>query len=131
MGDIVGLSVCITLFWYQLCRFSHCGAVKPHVSAHLQASFVLCRVFIKSCGRSNVAEIGLSSVAQDSIPTPDNVQTAMVRGDSVDRMNDSFRYPMRLVSELDDTVMPRAVPPSSQIHEDVPRNEQVANEHVI
>lgn len=85
---------------------------------HPQASFVLCRVFVKSpsgnnasdhvissCGEESVSAVRHVGIQHDGTATSDIVE-ANVHGDnSVDTKNEIPKISARLLSELDDQVM--------------------------
>lgn len=85
---------------------------------HLKASFVLCRVFVKSpsgnnasdhvissCGEESVSAVRHVGIQHDGTATSDIVE-ANVHGDnSVDTKNEIPKISARLLSELDDQVM--------------------------
>ncbi|KAF2309791.1 hypothetical protein GH714_005130 [Hevea brasiliensis] len=80
---------------------------------HVKASYVLCRVFVKSHGGNSISENMLTSCAEESVSavrhlgiqkdeflTPDIVEAKV----HADRKNDLSRYALRLSTELDDQV---------------------------
>ena len=92
--------------------------VRPYVFIHLQASFVVCRVFSKSRAGNSISDNGLSSCAEESISavrhigiqhdgyfTSDTAEAKIQGDNSVDGNNEIPRYPMQLGSELEDQIM--------------------------
>ncbi|XP_059637004.1 NAC domain-containing protein 55-like [Cornus florida] len=75
---------------------------------HNQASFVLCRIFVKSHGVNNILDHVLSSCGEESVATVRHIgiqYDGTVHDDnSVERKNEVLRFPMGLVDELDDRV---------------------------
>ena len=91
---------------------------RPYVFIHLQASFVVCRVFSKSRAGNSISDNGLSSCAEESISavrhigiqhdgyfTSDTAEAKIQGDNSVDGNNEIPRYPMQLGSELEDQIM--------------------------
>ncbi|KAL7262193.1 hypothetical protein ACSBR1_000549 [Camellia fascicularis] len=89
---------------------------------HPKASFILCRVFVKSHSRNNVSENVLSSCGEESVATVRHVgiqhdgtftsgigETIVHDDNSVDRKNEVSRFPVGLVSEQDDQMTAGAV----------------------
>ena len=84
---------------------------------HLQASFVLCRVFVKSprnnasdhvissCGEESVSAVRHIGIQHDGTTTPDIVEAKMHDDDSIDRKNEIPKISISLVPELGDQVM--------------------------
>lgn len=105
----------------------------------VQASFVLCRVFVKSRGGNSKSEVSLSSGAGESVSAvrhigiqhdgfliPDSFEGKVDDDNSIDRRNDTCIYPVRLVSQLDDHVTSMPVSDASfQFPAAIPSNEQV------
>lgn len=102
------------------------------MSVYVQASFVLCRVFVRSQGGTSISENGLSSCAEvtvstvrhigiqhDGFYTPHIVHE--IHGDkSVPRNTDKSKDQMRLETEVDNQVMTGPLSISSiQINEQV------------
>lgn len=105
----------------------------------LQASFVLCRIFVKSRGGKSKSEVSLSSGAGESVSAvrhigiqhdgfliPDSSEGKVDDDNSIDRRNDTCIYPVRLVSQLDGHVTSRPVSDASfQFPAGIPSKEQV------
>ncbi|KAF9668545.1 hypothetical protein SADUNF_Sadunf14G0014600 [Salix dunnii] len=107
---------------------------------HAKASFVLCRVFVKSRGGNSISENVVSSCAEESVSavrtngarhdgflTPD-IAEAKVHDDHVSMKNDLSRYSARLGRDFDDQVTARPTsissfqfPSNSQCNEAVRR----------
>lgn len=98
---------------------------------HLQASFVLCRVFVKSRGGNSISENVVSSCAEESVSALPSIGAqhdefftpgiAKAKGP-----NDLSRYSARLDRELDDQVTTRPLSISSfQFPSDSQCNEAV------
>lgn len=102
------------------------------MSVYVQASFVLCRVFVRSQGGTSISENGLSSCAEvtvstvrhigiqhDGFYTPHIVHE--IHGDkSVPRNTNKSKDQMRLETEVDNQVMTGPLSISSiQINEQV------------
>lgn len=126
---------------YDLCYLLidfFCCFWEPNISTSLQTSFVLCRVFVKSHGGNSLSEIGLSSVAEESVSavrhigvqhdgylTPDIVKVKEHDDKPVDWKKDTSEKQMQLVSQLDNHAssrpvsltsfqFPAGIPPSKQ-----------------
>ncbi|KAJ0024888.1 hypothetical protein Pint_08744 [Pistacia integerrima] len=89
------------------------------LNVELTTSFVLCRVFLKSHGGNSLSEIGLSSVAEESVSavrhigvqhdgflTPDIVEAKEQDDNTVDRKKNTPEKEMKLVSQLDNRSRP-------------------------
>ncbi|KAJ0087507.1 hypothetical protein Patl1_08914 [Pistacia atlantica] len=108
---------------------------------HVKTSFVLCRVFLKSHGGNSLSEIGLSSVAEESVSavrhigvqhdgflTPDIVEAKEQDDNAVDRKKDTPEKQMKLVSQLDNRASSRPVSLTHiQFPAGIPPNEQVGS----
>ncbi|EEF52374.1 transcription factor, putative [Ricinus communis] len=81
---------------------------------HVKASYVLCRVFVKSragnsnsenvlscCAEQNVSAVRHIGIQHDGFLTPDIVEAKVHRGNSVDAENDLSKYPLGLSTKLD------------------------------
>ncbi|XP_044475359.1 NAC domain-containing protein 79-like isoform X2 [Mangifera indica] len=108
---------------------------------HVKNSFVLCRVFVKSHGGNNLSEIGLSSVAEESVSA---VRHIGVQNDGFlmhniveakendekhdDRNNDISEMQIKLVSKLDNHASSRPISlPCFQFPAGTPPNKQVGS----
>ncbi|XP_057973598.1 NAC domain-containing protein 72-like [Malania oleifera] len=87
------------------------------LAGHSQAPFVLCRVFVKSCGGNNTSEHVLSSCAEESIGTvrhigvqhdgfitPDTVEAKTCLNDCVDQKNGDSLCPTQQYGEINGQV---------------------------
>ncbi|XP_059636647.1 NAC domain-containing protein 72-like [Cornus florida] len=97
---------------------------------HHEASFVLCRIFVKSHGVNNISEHGLSSCGEESVATVRHIgiqYDGTVHDDnSVERKNEVLGFPMGLADELDDRVPAEAVAVASfQLPSNTQPNEPV------
>ena len=84
----------------------------------MQASFVLCRVFVKPRYKNSASEIGLSCCAEESASavrhigvqhdehvTSDVVEAKVCDDSSIDRKNEISVHPLRCASENEHQVM--------------------------
>ncbi|KAJ7958180.1 NAC domain protein [Quillaja saponaria] len=77
---------------------------------HLKASFVVCRVFVRSHHRNSISEYGMSSCAEGSVSAVrhigkgylNSVETKVLDDNSVDKKIEMPLYPTRLFGEQDD-----------------------------
>ncbi|KAL5780222.1 hypothetical protein ACOSQ2_010959 [Xanthoceras sorbifolium] len=98
---------------------------------HVKATFVLCRIFVKSRSGNNVSEIGLSAGMEESVSAVRNIgvqHDGSLTSDFVEaKVHDGNIVDGKLVSQLDNCVMPGPVPVASfQFPMGTPPSEQVS-----
>lgn len=97
--------------------------LKPYI--FLQASFVLCRVFVKSHGRNSTSENVLNSCAEESASAFRHIGIQTSEINSFGRLNDMSRYPVSPDSEPAQIMTGPVTVSSIQFPSDIQPKEQV------